>query len=44
MESNRVTMGSGRGVVGRVVVSDTRGPRFEFSHQQNFIPMYYQLY
>ena len=28
-------MGSGCGSVGRAVASDTRGPRFESSHQQN---------
>ena len=30
-------MGSGCGSVGRAVASDTRGPRFESSHQQKFI-------
>ena len=29
--------GSGCGSVGRVVTSDTRGPRFESSHRQKFI-------
>ena len=29
--------GSGCGSVGRAVASDTRGPRFESSHQQKFI-------
>ena len=29
--------GSGCGSVGRVVASNTRGPRFESSHQQTFI-------
>ena len=33
--------GSGCGSVGRAVASDTRDPRFESSHQRNFI---YQLY
>ena len=31
------TMGSGCGSVGRAVASDTRGQRFESSHQQKFI-------
>ena len=30
-------IGSGCGSVGRAVASDTRGPRFESSHQQKFI-------
>ena len=30
-------MGSGCGSVGRVVASNTRGPRIEYSHRQNFI-------
>ena len=30
-------LGSGCGSVGRAVAPDTRGPRFESSHQQNFI-------
>ena len=30
-------MGSGCGSVGRAVAFDTRGPRFNSSHQQNFI-------
>ena len=30
-------MGSGRSSVGRAVGSNSRGPRFESSHQQNFI-------
>ena len=29
--------GSGCGSVGRAVASNTRGPRFESSHQQKFI-------
>ena len=29
--------GSGCGSVGRVVASNTRGPRFESSHQQNLL-------
>ena len=29
--------GSGCGSVGRVVAFDTRGPRFDSSHRQNFI-------
>ena len=33
----RTTRGSGCGSVGRVVASDTRGLRFESSHQQKFI-------
>ena len=36
-----VLWGSGRGSVGRAVASDTRDPRFESQHRQNFI---YQLY
>ena len=32
-----LTEGSGCGSVGRAVASDTRGPRFESSHQQKFI-------
>ena len=31
----RICLGSGCGLVGRVVASDTRGPRFESSHRQN---------
>ena len=31
------SLGSGCGSVGRAVASDTRGPRFESSHQQKFI-------
>ena len=34
-------MGSGCSLVGIAVASDTRDPRFEIQHQQNFI---YQLY
>ena len=30
-------MGSGCGSVGRAVAFDTRGPRFDTSHRQNFI-------
>ena len=30
-------LGSGCGSVGRAVASNTRGPRFESSHQQKFI-------
>ena len=30
-------LGSGCGSVGRAVASDTRGPRFEYSHRQKFI-------
>ena len=38
-------MGSGCGSVGRAVASDTRGPRFESDHWQNYIlPLYRQLY
>ena len=29
-----IFVGSGCGTVGRMVASDTRGPRFESSHQQ----------
>ena len=29
-------LGSGCGAIGSVVDSDTRGPRFETSHRQNF--------
>ena len=37
--------GSGGGSVGRAVASDSRGPRFESSHQQKFISnIYCQLY
>ena len=36
--------GSGCGSVGRAVVSDTRGPRFESSHQQKFINIEQLLY
>ena len=37
--------GSGGGSVGRAVVSDSRGPRFESSHQQKIIlNIYCQLY
>ena len=32
-----VNMGSGCGLVGRAVAFDTRGPRFDSSHLQNFI-------
>ena len=39
------TRGSGGGSVGRDVASNTRGPRFESSHRQNFIlNIYCQLY
>ena len=31
-----ITVGSGCGSVGRAVASDTRDPRFQSSHQQNF--------
>ena len=38
-------MGSGCGSVGRVVASNSRGQRFESSHQQKFIlNIYCQLY
>ena len=37
------TWGSGCGSVGRPVAYDTRGPRFESSHQQNFIDIEYLL-
>ena len=38
-------MGSGGGSVGRAVASNSRGPRFESSHQQKFISnIYCQLY
>ena len=30
-------VGSGCGSIGRAVASNTRDPRFEFSHQQTFI-------
>ena len=33
-------MGSCCGTVGRAVASDTRGPRFESSHRQNFINVF----
>ena len=33
-------MGSGRGSVGRVVASDTRDPRFEYSHWQTLYYLY----
>ena len=37
--------GSGCGSVGRAITSDTRDPRFESRHQQNFIYQFiYQLY
>jgi len=37
--------GSGGGSVGRAVASNSRGPRFESSHQQKFIlNIYCQLY
>ena len=36
---------SGGGSVGRAVASNSRGPRFESSHQQKFISnIYWQLY
>ena len=35
--------GSGCGLVGRVVDSDTRRPRFEFSHWRNFINLFIKL-
>ena len=34
---NLLAMGSGCGSVGRAVASNSRGPWFEFSHQQTFI-------
>ena len=34
---NQTKKGSGCGSVGRAVAFDTRGPRFESSHQQKFI-------
>ena len=34
-------MGSGCDSVGRAVASDTRGPRFESSHRQKIIFLYY---
>ena len=34
---NLVRLGSGCGSVGRAVAFDTRGPRFDSSHRQNFI-------
>ena len=34
---NNCAGGSGCGSVGRVVAFDTRGPRFDSSHRQNFI-------
>ena len=39
-------LGSGCDSVGRAVASNTRGPRFESSHRQNFYwkIVYYQLY
>ena len=38
-------MGSGCDSVGRAVASDSRGPRFEFSHWQKVIlNIYSQLY
>ena len=36
---NSDASGSGCGSVGRVVASDTRGPRFKFSHWQKIIYM-----
>ena len=36
-------MGSGGGSVGRVVASNSRGPRFESSHRQVFILNIYCL-
>ena len=40
--SNIIVEGSGCGSVGRAVASDTRGPRFEWTHRRNLIQ--YQLY
>ena len=37
--TKQVNMCSGCGSVGRVVASNSRGPRFESSHRQNFIYM-----
>ena len=40
-----IFVGSGCGSVGRAVASDSRGPRFKFGHQQNFIwNIYCQLF
>ena len=36
----KVEVGSSCGSVGRAVASDTRGPRFESSHQQNLHYLY----
>ena len=33
-------LGSGCGSFGRAVASDNRGPRFESSHQRNFIHLF----
>ena len=38
-----VGMGSGCGAVGRVVVSNTRGPRFKSSHRQLLLNIYLLL-
>ena len=35
--SDKKSMGSGCGTVGRAVASNTRGPRFESSYWQKFI-------
>ena len=37
-------LGCGCGSVGRAVISDTRGPRFESSHRQIFINIEQLLY
>ena len=46
MNHSFVGMGSGCGPVGRAVASDTRGPKFESSDQQNsyWTFIYCQLY
>ena len=45
MHKIHIHMGSGCDSVGRAVASDSRGPRFESSHQQEFIlNIYCQLY
>ena len=37
MRAKQLCLGSGCGSVGRAVTSNSRGPRFESSHQQQFI-------
>ena len=42
LQQSIIPLGSGCGSVGRAVASDTRDPRFEFRHQQNFICQLYK--